>query len=99
MMRTYQRAVRILGAKDRIKKAIEELTELSLSLQHYPNKTTLKQVVGEIADTEGMLTQIKIVLNEETDMDIEEMIREARAEDLELLNKAIKHKTDKRRNR
>jgi len=48
------------GVNSQIAKTIEELTELSLALQHtLQGKATKEQVVEEIADCFIMLTQMK----------------------------------------
>lgn len=52
-------AVDHYGAADQIKQAVEELTELSLALQHYQKeKASLWDVAGEIADVQIMCEQL-----------------------------------------
>ena len=51
------------GAKVQISKALEELTELLLALQHYPKKATREDILEEVADVEIILHELKLILN------------------------------------
>lgn len=62
----YQEVIRINGSKKQIGKAIEELTELSLVLQHFlDNKATEKEVITEIADVSIITDQLKLIFDPE----------------------------------
>lgn len=55
-------AIAAFGAKNQIKKCIEELGELSVALAHYEDgKDTLDHVAEEIADMEIMLQQMQLL--------------------------------------
>lgn len=61
------------GDDHQIKKTIEELTEMSLALQHYQDgKATKKEVISELADVGIMLSQMRIVFG------FEEVVKEKR---------------------
>lgn len=55
-------AVQTFGAESQIDKAFEELTELSLALQHYrDHKVSIMEVQEEIADVKIMIYQLSMM--------------------------------------
>ena len=61
----YEQAVRRFGRDHQIRKAVEELGELSSALMRYANgEPVIGNVAEEIADAEIMIEQIKIILGE-----------------------------------
>ena len=62
MKEIINKAVVYFGVKNQNKKAVEELTELSLAIQHFEDgKVTKAEVVTEIADVLIMCEQLKIM--------------------------------------
>ena len=58
----YQDALNKWGIEEQVKQAIEELTELSLALQHHKKgKSTISDIVSEIADVEIMCSQLRLI--------------------------------------
>lgn len=61
----YERAVRSFGRDHQIRKAVEELGELSSALMRLGNgEPVIGNVAEEIADVEIMLEQVKIILGD-----------------------------------
>ena len=61
-MNTIKQAVARYGSNNQCKKAVEELTELSLALQHYADgKATVADVITEIADVKIMCKQLEFI--------------------------------------
>lgn len=78
----YQQIINKYGKEHQILKAVEELTELSLALQHYfDGKTATDAVVNELVDVEIMLIQLKIIFEVS-----EETITKIKRQKLEKLN-------------
>lgn len=82
-MDSEQRIIEHFGAEHQLKKTVEELTELTLAIQHYLNgRSNREELVEEMGDVENMLSQtrriLKIDLNE-----IEEVIRQKEERTLE----------------
>lgn len=60
----------IFGEDNQIDKMIEECAELILSLQHYKlNRCLEYDVLGEMADVEIMLEQMKLIFNKKNDFE------------------------------
>ena len=58
----YQEAINCFGNDKQIRKTLEELAELQVAIHHSQDmKKVLMDVVGEIADVEIMLEQLKII--------------------------------------
>lgn len=63
----YSAAIKKFGAEAQTRKAVEELTELSLALQHAPSgKSSHYNICEEIADVRIMLDQLELIYNRES---------------------------------
>lgn len=77
-MNLYEKIIATYGQDHQILKAIEELTELSLALQHFVERNdTQGNVCEEIADVEIMLKQLRILFNETLINEIKELKKRA----------------------
>jgi hypothetical protein len=66
MFTIYEKAVQKFGTVAQKQKAVEELTELSLVLQHnLQNKCDNEAVITEIADCYIMLDQLRVMYGSE----------------------------------
>jgi NTP pyrophosphatase (non-canonical NTP hydrolase) len=64
-MEKLKKIVNYYGFEIQILKAIEELTELSLSLQHFrSNKESHENVISEIADVIVMTKQLRLMFGD-----------------------------------
>ena len=82
-MDSEQKIIEHFGAEHQLKKTVEELTELTLAIQHHLNgRNNREELVEEMGDVENMLSQtrriLKIDLNE-----IEAVIRQKEDRTLE----------------
>ena len=79
-----QAAIDEYGIEQQLVKAVEELTELSLAIQHsFDGKSTLEEITEEIADVKIMLKQLEMIL------DCKEAVAEIKVQKLERLRKRI----------
>ena len=61
---TYKRAIEKWGVDAQMDMAQEESTELALAIRKYrrnPNDETFESLIGEIADVEIMIEQIRLI--------------------------------------
>lgn len=74
MSELYKRAVTAFGARSQILKAVEELTELSLVLQHYlDNKAGDSEVLLEMTDVTIMLNQLTIIFGKDDNIEKQQL--------------------------
>ena len=75
------RAIELYGAINQMRKAVEELTELSLALQHrLDGKTDHADVIQEVADVKIMAQQMAIIfgsdkVDEAVEMKLDRLIK------------------------
>jgi NTP pyrophosphatase (non-canonical NTP hydrolase) len=70
MNELYKRAIETFGAKKQILKSVEELTELSLALQHYlDGKCNKTDILVEMADVKIMLNQLALIFGEDKNIE------------------------------
>lgn len=61
-MTIYEKAVSHYGAENQVRKSVEELTELSIALQHsLDGRGNLDNIREEMADVSIMLEQLEII--------------------------------------
>ena len=82
-MNIYEQAIEKFGRDHQILKAVEELNELATALLHFrQGKVGVIDVVGEIADVEIMVEQLKLIFNKD-------LVNRCMTHKLERLNKTI----------
>lgn len=65
--RTTDAAILRFGAENQTRKAVEELTELSLALQHaHEGRANIDNICEEIADVEIMCAQLRTMYGNDT---------------------------------
>lgn len=98
MEKILRKVVKIFGYENRIKKMLEELAELTIALIHYPqDKVSLPHLVGEIADVEILLVQLKMVLTDKTQQNVERLVDIKKEEIMQGLTNIIKLKAEARK--
>lgn len=61
-MTLFEQAVKTYGAESQVRKAVEELTELSVALLHsLDGRGDTENILEEIADVEIMLEQLHVI--------------------------------------
>ena len=62
-MTLYEQAVKTYGAESQVRKAVEELTELSVALLHsLDGRGDTENIRAEMADVEIMLEQLHVIV-------------------------------------
>ena len=64
----YLAAIDHYGTENQIKKAVEEMAELTKELCKLPRGTTRDRMVDEIADVTIMMEQLRLLLNVNSDV-------------------------------
>ena len=61
-MTLFEQAVKIYGAESQVRKAVEELTELSVALLHsLDGRGDTENILEEMADVEIMIEQLHVI--------------------------------------
>lgn len=83
-------SIKHYGHKQQIEKAVEELTELSLSLQHHADDREIYiNVLKEIADVDIMIKKLKIIFSQIYKENVFNLVNIFKAEKLERLQKRM----------
>lgn len=86
-MTAEEKIVAHFGPEHQLKKTVEELTELTLAIQHHLNgRSNREELVEEMGDAENMLSQMRRILKIDLN-EIESVIRQKEERTIEIIER------------